>query len=138
MHEMTRRRRAVLHFCHQSTTVYEEKVLSASDLKISGQTSDKRYSLPLNHRMTESLRLEKTSKIIKSNDQPNTTMSAKPCPEVQYLHIILTSPGMVTPPLPWAASSNADHSFRKEIFPNIQSKPPLTQLEIIASRVTVS
>ena len=26
-----------------------------------------------------------------------------------------------------------DHSFSKEIFPNIQSKPPLTQLEAIAS-----
>jgi len=34
-----------------------------------------------------SLRLEKTSKIIKSNHQPNTTMPAKPCPEVPYLHI---------------------------------------------------
>jgi len=29
-----------------------------------------------------------------------------------------------------------DHSFRKEIFPNIQSKPPLTQLEAIASHLT--
>jgi len=26
-----------------------------------------------------------------------------------------------------------DHSFRKEIFPNLQSKAPLTQLEAIAS-----
>jgi len=26
-----------------------------------------------------------------------------------------------------------DHSFSKEIFPNVQSKPPLTQLEAIAS-----
>jgi len=25
-----------------------------------------------------------------------------------------------------------DHSFSKEIFPNIQSKPPLTQLEVAA------
>ena len=33
-------------------------------------------------RITESLRLEKTSKITKSNRQPNTTTSAKPCPEV--------------------------------------------------------
>jgi len=31
--------------------------------------------------MTESLRLEKTSKIITSNHQPNTTTPAKPCPE---------------------------------------------------------
>ena len=27
-----------------------------------------------------------------------------------------------------------DHSFSKEIFPNIQSKPPLVQLEATASR----
>ena len=27
-----------------------------------------------------------------------------------------------------------DHSFSKEIFPNIQPKPPLTQLEAISSR----
>jgi len=27
-----------------------------------------------------------------------------------------------------------DHSFSEEIFPNIQSKPPLMQLEAIASR----
>ena len=30
--------------------------------------------------------LEKTSKIIKSNCQPNTTMPAKPYPEVPHLH----------------------------------------------------
>jgi len=38
-----------------------------------------------NHRSIESLRLEKTSKIIKSNRQANTTMPAKPCPQVPYL-----------------------------------------------------
>jgi len=27
----------------------------------------------------------------------------------------------------------SDHSFSKEIFPNVQSKPPLMQLEAIAS-----
>jgi len=42
-------------------------------------------SLPL--RIIEPLRLEKTSKIIKSNCQPNTTMPAKPCPEVPHLHL---------------------------------------------------
>jgi len=31
-----------------------------------------------------------------------------------------------------------DPSFSKEIFPNIQSKPPLTQLEAIASRPITS
>ena len=32
----------------------------------------------------------------------------------------------------------SDHSFSKEIFPNIQSKPPLTQLEAIASHPIAS
>ena len=55
----------------------------------------------------KSLRLEKTSKIMKSNHQHNTTVPAKPCPKVPHLHIFLTPPGMGTPPLPWAACSNA-------------------------------
>jgi len=32
----------------------------------------------------------------------------------------------------------SDHSFSKEIFPNIQSEPPLTQLEAIAFRPITS
>jgi len=39
------------------------------------------------HGIIESLRLEKTSKIIKSSHQPNTTMPTKPYPEVPHLHI---------------------------------------------------
>jgi len=58
------------------------------------------------HRITDSLMLEKTSKIMKSNRQPNTIMSAKPCPEVPYLHVFWTTPGMVTLPPTWAACSN--------------------------------
>ena len=61
----------------------------------------------LQHRITESLRLENTSKTIKSNHPPNTTMPTRPCPKVSYLHIFWTPPGMGTPPLPWAACSNA-------------------------------
>jgi len=38
---------------------------------------------------------------------------------------------MVTPPVPWAAFPMLHNSFSKEIFPNIQSKPPPTQLEAI-------
>ena len=38
-------------------------------------------------RITESLRLEETSKVIKSNHQPNTTMPAKPCPKVLRPHV---------------------------------------------------
>jgi len=40
----------------------------------------------------------------------------------------------VTQPLPW----ELDHSFSKEIFPNIQSKPPLMQLEGISSHPIAS
>jgi len=36
----------------------------------------------------ESLRLEKISKIIKSNYQSNTTMPTKPCPKVPHLDIL--------------------------------------------------
>jgi len=41
--------------------------------------------------MIESLKLEKTSKIIKSNCQPNSTMPAKPRPEVPHLHIFFNT-----------------------------------------------
>jgi len=64
------------------------------------------------HRIIESLRLEKTSKIIKSNCQPNTTTSAKPCPEVPHVHIFLTPPGMMTPP---------DLNFTKRMLLDIQA-----------------
>jgi len=39
------------------------------------------------HRITEPWRLEKTSKLIESNRHPNTTVPAKPCPQVPHLHI---------------------------------------------------
>jgi len=39
------------------------------------------------NRIIESLKSEKTSKTMKSNRQPITTMPAKPCPEVPHLHI---------------------------------------------------
>jgi len=42
--------------------------------------------------LIESLRLEKTSKIIKSNRQPITTMPAKPCPEVPHPHVFSSLP----------------------------------------------
>ena len=42
-------------------------------------------SLAQVHRITESLRLEKTSQVIRSNCQPNTPMPAKLCPEVPHL-----------------------------------------------------
>ena len=59
------------------------------------------------HRITESLRLEKTSKMMKFNHHPSTPISAKPCPQVPHPHVFWTPPGKVTPPLPWAACSSA-------------------------------
>ena len=43
------------------------------------------------YRIMESLSLEKTSEIIKSNCQPNTTMPSNPCLEVLHLHILLNT-----------------------------------------------
>ncbi|KAK4817040.1 hypothetical protein QYF61_026166 [Mycteria americana] len=40
---------------------------------------------------------------------------------------------MGTPPLPWAACTMPDNPFSEVTFPNIQSKPPLAQLEAISS-----
>jgi len=45
---------------------------------------------------------------------------------------------MVTPPLPGKLVPMFDHSFSKEIFPYIQSQPPLMQLEPISSHPIVS
>lgn len=64
--------------------------------------------------------------LTKSNHQPSTavfTTSSYP----QGL------PGMGAPPLPQAAVSVPDHPFSEEIFPNIQPKPTLMDLEAIFS-----
>ena len=45
---------------------------------------------------------------------------------------------MGTQPPPRTAYSVPDHSFSKDIFPNSQSKPPLMQLEAIASHPIAS
>jgi len=41
----------------------------------------------MNHRIIESLSLENTSKIIKSNHQIYTIMPTKPCPKVPHVHV---------------------------------------------------
>ena len=81
-----------------------------------------------NHRITESLRLEKTTEITQSSHQPNTTISLS----VTSTCFLNTSRGAdsTNSHLEWAARSNA---FRGEIFPNIQPQPPLAQLEAILS-----
>jgi len=85
------------------------------------------------HRIVESLRLEKTSMIIKSGHQPNITKPAKPCPEVPYQHIFLTPPVMVTPPPPWAILTARAPLDSQQHHCCLQPHPELVQT-ITASR----
>ena len=57
---------------------------------VSCQDSLSKHFESVFHRNIESLRLDKTSKIIKSNRPPNTTMPAKPHPKVSNLHVFWT------------------------------------------------
>ena len=82
-----------------------------------------------NDRIIESWRLEKTSKIIKSNHQPITTMSWSAI-STRFLN---TSRNGDSTTFLGSLFQRLYYSFNKEIFPNIQSKPPLTQFEAIAS-----
>lgn len=67
------------------------------------------------HRVRESLRLEKNSRIKSSCQSPTTVFTTKPRPPV-CIHVFC---GMVTPPVLWALPA---HTFPEEIFPNISSK----------------
>ena len=58
------------------------------------------------YKIIDSLRLEKTSKITKSNTNP-PNHAHWPCPSVPHLHGSWTPPGTVTPPPPWAACAKA-------------------------------
>ena len=61
------------------------------------------------HRIPGSLRLEKTTKITKSN--PNPSHHAHwPHPSVPHLHGSWTPPGTVTPPPSWAACATASRA----------------------------
>lgn len=82
-------------------------------------------------RIRESQSLEKTFKIIYSKHQLITTIPAKPCIWVPHLNISCTLPGTMTPPLPWAACSNALPLFQRRNVPDIQADPPLVQLEAV-------
>jgi len=61
-------------------------------------------------------------------------MPGKPCPEVPRLHIFEPPQGWGLYHHPGQPGPVPDCSSSKEIFPNIESKPPLTQLEAITSR----
>ena len=76
----------------------------------------------------ESLRLEKTTRITKSNHQPTPTVPTKHVPQCniytflnfwrQWLYYLPGHPGLMPHP-----------SFREEIFPNIQPETPKNNLE---------
>jgi len=61
-------------------------------------------------------------------------MPAKPCPQVPHPHGFEPLQGWGLHHRPGQPIPTPDHSLSEEIFPNIQSEPPLTQLEAIASR----
>ena len=81
-----------------------------------------RYLLIL--RITESLRLEKSSQITKSNPSPPllTSLSA-----TSPLFWNTSKDG--DPTSPWAAVPLHHHSLGEEILPDIQSEPPLAQIQ---------
>ena len=84
------------------------------------------------NRITESLRLEKTSEIIKSNRHPNTPHLLNHVPKCHIYVVFEPLQGWGLHHCPGQPGLTPDHSFREEIFPNIQSEPPLMQLEAIS------
>jgi len=83
-------------------------------------------------RITESLRLEKTSKITHSDLNPPLRAHWLR-PSVPHLHGPGAPPGTVTPPPPWAASASTSPLFLRRSVPNIQPQPPLAQLKATTS-----
>ena len=71
----------------------------------------------LSWRTTESLRLEKTTKITKSCHQPNTTMPSNHVSQCHIYSFLEHLQGLqVTPPPPWAACASASPLFQKKKF----------------------
>jgi len=65
-------------------------------------------------------------------------MSTKPYPEVHIYTFFKHLQGWGHNHIHGQLVPMPDHYFSKEIFPNIQSKPPLTQLEAISSHPIAS
>jgi len=82
-----------------SDTVLDDVIAGHDSMYVSHQTCDflsatEDCGLQIKKgNVIESLRLEETSKIMKSNHQPNTTMTTKPCPKVPRLHVFLKTSG---------------------------------------------
>lgn len=66
----------------------------------------------LNLGVKESLGLGKASRSIRSNLWQSSTVPTKPHRKRLHLLVCLTLPGMVTPPLSWAACSSAQPLFK--------------------------
>ena len=91
------------------------------------------FMLPF--RIIQSFRLEKTFKIIESNHQP--------CPLDHVLKCLVYAlfeylQGWWLNHFPGQPVPMPGNPFSKEIFPNIQSKPPLPPLEAISSHPVTS
>ena len=85
------------------------------------------------HRITEPLRLEKTTEIIVSSCQPIPTMSTN------HIHTVLDHlQGRWPHHLPGQPVSEPHHSFWEEIFLNIQSEQLLVRPEVMASSCITS
>ena len=88
-------------------------------------------------RIIESFRLEKTCRSLSAT--VNLTLPSPPLKRVPEHHSYASFKylqGWWLNHCPGQPVPVPDHSFSKEIFPNIQSKPPLMQLEAVLSRIT--
>ena len=93
----------VILFCYSRTTQSHQPLDSSLQMAV-----------------TESLRLEKTSRTTLVQPQSIPTMPADHIPQCH----ISTPPRLVTPPLPGQPVPIHHHSFQEEISPTIQPEPP--------------
>ena len=75
------------------------------------------------------LRLEKTSKIMKSNCLPSPPCLLNHVLKCHIHTVFEPLQGWGLPHCPGQPGPRPEHSFTQEIFPDLRSKPPLTQLE---------
>jgi len=87
-----------------------------------GHYTDKNWIIEAkNHRIIESPRVEKTSKIIQSNHPPTTNISPlNNVPQYNIYMLLVHFQGWWLHHLPGQPLPVPDHSFSKESFPNIQ------------------
>lgn len=117
--ETSCRLRFVIHvkasFYHLSLLSTHAKAKGCGDLV---SWDDEALACFISRRITESWRLVKPLKVIKSNCQHSTTtmFTIRSCPQVLYPHGLWTLPEMITPPLPCKVFSDALQNFLWNIF----------------------